>query len=373
MRFIINKDEFIKSILNVIKVIQPKNINPILINLKLVLDNSGLTLTGSNGDLSIEEVIPLFKGDREIIRDVRPGGCLINAKLISDIVRKIDGNEISFELIDNSVAKIANDKSVFKLNTIQVEEYSDIDFSKSGILLRFKKEDFVNSINEVAFAVAVKETRPTLTAINFFGENNLLVMTATDGARLATKHLNINIETKFNANVPAKTLIEVIKSISDEEFVEVYISDKKILVELKNCIIISRLTSGDYPNLKNIIPKNFFYVLDVNASEFLNAIDRISLISQENESVVKLLMTESKVEISSRSQLLGSANENLNVFKYQGERLEISFKANYVISAIRALKSEDVTLSFIGEMKPFTVTNKNDPNLIQVITPVRTN
>ncbi len=372
MKFTINRDEFIKALLNVTKIVQAKNVNPILTNVKMVLDNSGLNLTGSNGDLSISQTIPLFKDDREIIRDVRQGGILVNAKVISDIARRFVGNELTFELIDNSVAKIANEKTVYNLNTIRVDEYTDIDFSKTGTFLKFKKQEFIDSVNEVSFAAATKETRPTLTAINFLGENNTLTLTATDGARLASKHLDINIQNKFNANIPSKMLIESLKSIGDEEFVNLYISDKKVLIELDNCLIVSRLTSGEYPVIRNIIPKNFFYVLDVNASEFLNAIDRISVLSIEQENIVKITMTEAKVQISSKSQQMGSAVESLNVFKYQGERLEISFNASFVSSAIRALKSEDVTLSFIGEMKPFTVTDKSNQNIIQVITPVRT-
>ena len=372
MKFTINRDEFIKALLNVTKVVQIKNVNPILTTVKMVLDNSGLNLTGSNGDLSISETIPLFKGDYEIIRDVRQGGVLVNAKVISDIACKFIGNELTFEIVDSSIAKIANEKTVYNLNTIRVEEYPDIDFSKTGSLLKFKKQDFIDSVNEVAFAAATKETRPILTAINFLGENNTLTLTATDGARLASKHLDIEIQNKFNANIPSKTLVESLKSISDEEYVNLYVSDKKILIELKNCLIVSRLTSGEYPVIRNIIPKNFFYILEVNASEFLNAIDRISVLSIEQENIVKITMTEAKIEISSKSQQMGSAVESLNVFKYQGERLEISFNAAFVASAIRALKSEDVVLSFIGEMKPFTVTNKNNSNIVQVITPVRT-
>ncbi len=372
MKFTINKDEFTKSLLNVTKIIQNKNVNPVLTMVKMVLDNSGLNLTGSNGDLSISETIPLFKGEKEIIRDVRQGGVLVNAKVISDIARKFIGNELTFELVDDSIAKIANEKTTYNLNTVRVDEYSDIDFSKTGSLIKFKKSDFIDSVNEVAFAAATKETRPTLTAINFLSENNSLTLTATDGARLASKHLDVEIQNKFNANIPSKTLIESLKSITNEEFINLYISDKKVLIELENCLIVSRLTIGEYPVIRNIIPKNFFYVLEVNASEFLNAIDRISVLSFEQENIIKITMTEAKVEISSKSQQIGTAVESLNVFKYQGERLEISFNASFVTSAIKALKSEDITLSFIGEMKPFTVTDKSNTNIIQVITPVRT-
>jgi DNA polymerase-3 subunit beta len=372
MKFTINKDEFTKGLLNVCKIINPKPVLPTLQNVKLVLDNNGLQLTGSNGDISISQLIPLFRNDKEIIRDVRQGSILINAKIISDIVRKIDGNEVTFELLDDSVAKIANDKSVFKLNSIRAEEYQDIDFSKTGTELKIKRQDFVDAVNQVAFAASVKEAQTILTAINFTGEAGILTLTATDGARLALRKLSVNIQERFSANIPCKTLLETLKSITDEEDIDIFVSDKKVLFVLKDCVIVSRLIGGEYPNTRNIIPKSFFYFLEVNASEFLNAMDRVSLLSVDRENVVKISMSDSKVEISSKSQQFGSAVESLNLFKYQGERLEISFNSAYVASAIRAVKSEDVLISFIGEMKPFTVTNKADQNVIQIITPVRT-
>lgn len=372
MKFTINKDEFIKSLLNVCRIISPKPVNPILQNVKLVLDNNGLALTGSNGDISISEIIPLFKNDKEIIRDVKQGSILINAKIICDIVRKIDGNEITFELLDDSVAKIANDRTVFKLNSIRAEEYQDIDFTKTGTNLKIKRTDFVDAVNQVSFAASTKDTQTILTAINFTGEAGILTLTATDGARLALRKLNVDIQERFSANIPSKTLIETLKSITDEDVIELFISEKKILFVLKNCVVVSRLIGGEYPNTRNIIPKSFFYFLEVNANELINAMDRVSLLSVDRENVIKISMSDSKVEISSKSQQYGSAVESLNLFKYQGERLEISFNSAYVTSAIRAVKSEDVLISFIGEMKPFTVTNKTDQNVIQIITPVRT-
>lgn len=373
MKFTINRDEFIKALLNVCRIIQAKNsVNPILSNVRLVLDNSGLNITGSNGDLSISQTIPLFSGDKELIRDVRQGAVLVKAKIITDIARKIDGKELTFELIDESVAKIANDKTTFKLNTIRAEEYQDIDFSEDGTKLILKKEDFVNSISEVAFAASQKDTRPILTAVNFSGDNNLLTLTCTDGARLASKKLDLDVKERFSVNIPSKALVEASKSVSNEEEIVLFISDKKVLFVLKDTTIVSRLISSEYPNTKNIIPKSFYYYLEVNSNEFLSAMDRISLLSVERENSVKITMTDSKVELSSKSQQVGSAVESLNLFKFQGERLEISFNAEFVASAIRALKSEDVLISFVGEMKPFTVTDRNNQNIIQLITPLRT-
>ena len=82
-------------------------------------------------------------------------------------------------------------------------------------------------------------------------------------------------------------------------------------------------------------------------------------------------MSENKVRVSSRSQQLGSGEESISLFKFNGDDFEMSFNCEYVANAIRALRSEDVVLSFVGEMKPFTVSTKGNKNVIQVVTPVR--
>lgn len=372
MKFTINRNEFTKVLLSVSRIIQPRGINNILTNVKLVLDTNGLSITGSTDEFTIVQTIPLFNENKEIIRDVRLGGVLVNAKILCDVARKLDGEELTFELIDDSVVKINNNKTVFRLNSTRVEEYVDIDFSQIGAHLTLDTDLFVKAINSVSFAASIKNNRPLLTCVNINCSNGYLDLTATDGARLANKKIEVNNNENFNVNIPGKTIIEVVKSISNEKTIDLYVSANKILFILDKQTIVARLITGDYPNTKNIIPKQFFYYLEVNSEEFLNAIDRISLLSAERENVVRVIMTTDGVEISSKSQQIGSAVENLNQFKYQGERLQISFNAEFVSSAIKALNSEDVLLSFIADMKPFTVTNKNDQSAIQLITPLRT-
>ena len=96
------------------------------------------------------------------------------------------------------------------------------------------------------------------------------------------------------------------------------------------------------------------------------------MLTLDRENIVKVTMVEGNVVVSSKSQLSGSGEKILSLFRYTGERLEISFNYHFVVDAIKALGSQDVLLSFIGEMKPFTITDKNDPSNIHLITPVRT-
>jgi DNA polymerase-3 subunit beta len=120
-----------------------------------------------------------------------------------------------------------------------------------------------------------------------------------------------------------------------------------------------------------MIPSNYPYVLKVNANAFVNAMQRVSLLAVERERIVKLSLDEAGVEISSKSEQIGSANEKVELFEYEGGRLDISFNVDYVTDAIKAAQSEDVILSFAGEMNAFRVTSPEDESIIQIVTPVR--
>ena len=217
MKFIIKKDYFLKGLLSVTKIIQIKAINPILSNIKLDLTLDGLSLTGSNGELSIMTTIPFFDDSKEIIRDYSKGATLINAFLITEIVKRLSGNEISFELLDDSIAKIECDKSLFKLNSIRAEEYLDLSFDKIGAKINLTTELFNDIVNQVAFAASIKDNRPSLTAVNLESDTSRLLFTATDTARLARKEVDIQTKERINANIPSKTVMEVQRSITTEK------------------------------------------------------------------------------------------------------------------------------------------------------------
>ena len=189
---------------------------------------------------------------------------------------------------------------------------------------------------------------------------------------MARKTITVPFEAEFISNVPAKMMIEVDHLIENQDSVEIAFSDKKALFTLGKTIIATRLVDGDYPNTKNIVPRITNYSLEVNANELIKAIDRANILSLDRENVVDLYMSEHGVEISSKSSQIGSAVEKLEMFRYEGAPLRISFNSEFVLAAIRALNCEDVTLAFVGEMKPFVVKNAKDDSTIQIVTPVRT-
>ncbi|MFA7385147.1 MAG: DNA polymerase III subunit beta [Bacilli bacterium] len=371
MKLTIVRDEFLKGLSIASRAVASKSAIPVLNNLKIELNETGLFITGSNNDLTVQTMVPYNRDGKEIIRNYKEGATLINAKIITEIARRIDSLEITIDVIDSTIAIISDNRSEFKLNCIRAEEYPEVELRGSGTSLVFQNIEFTTLVNQTAFAASQKEQRPILTALNLEAGGGKLVATATDSARMARKTIDIDPGISFVTNIPAKMMVEVVHLAENAPTIELIVSDKKAIFSFGLTTIATRLLSGEYPNTKNIVPKALLYVLEVNAQDTIKAINRASLLSIERENVVNLSMSKNGVEISSKSSQIGSASEKIDVFKYEGGDLEVGFNNEFVLSAIRALGSTDVTIAFVGEMKPFVVRNDLDDSVIQVITPVR--
>ena len=374
MRFIVRRDEFLKALLIAGRAVNSKSsAMPELSNLKFQLSDEGLFITGSNYELTIQTRIPFSINDVEVIRNFEYGEILINTKIITDITRKIDADEISLEVIDSTMALISAGRG-FKsnLNCIKADEYPDIDLEATGTKIQLTNAEFSSLVDQTAFAASTKEQRPILTAMHLEADGGTLTATATDSARMAKKTIPVAADLQFSANVPAKMMVEVSRLLEASGKVDCAFSDKKALFSFENTVVATRLVAGEYPNTKNIVPRVTNYVLEVNASDLAKAIDLANILSVDRENVVDLLMTGDMVEVSAKSTQAGSATNKLDTFKFEGNNLQISFNSEFVLSAIRALGCEDVTFLFVGEMKPFVIKNAEDESVIQIVTPVRT-
>lgn len=370
MKFTIDRSSFLKVLSTVNVAIGQKSPTPAFLNFKLEINESGLVVLGSDNDITIESVLPFVKNEKTLIENYTYGSTLISAKYLIEIIRRLDSQTVTLEIIDDVIVQISDNKSRFQLNAMRSEEYPDLDLSIIGETVSFRTEDFKKIVAQTSFAASTREVRPILTAINFKSVEGQVEFVATDSYRLAKKLYSIDSESSFEANIPVKVLTEVSKLLEDDE-IELHISSNKVVFKFNDTKVYSRLINGDFPKTSRMIPNTYPYVLQVNASKFIDAMQRVSLLAIERERIVKLSLSDNSVEISSKSEQIGSANEQVELFNYEGGRFDISFNVDYVIDAIKAAMSEDVVLSFAGEMNAFKVTSPTDESIVQIITPVR--
>ena len=372
MRFIISRIELLNGLNIVSRAASSKSPWPILTGIKFELTNEGLYLLGSDTDISIKTFIPTELNGNQLISIFDEGSIVLPSRFILDMIRKLEGDKVDIELVDGLLVKISDAKCSYSLKGIDAHDYPPIDLKTTGSLITLKQSVLKDVISQTVFATSQKENRPMLTGVNFKIDGNVLECVATDTYRLAKKTITLPEASYFNITIPSRSLIEIGKILEDNKDIEIYINEKRVLFYLERTSISSRVISGIYPDTSKLIPTNFNYKLDVSSSDILSAIDRTSLLSSDKNNIIKLSMGKERVEVSSKTQEIGSAVERINNFNFEGNRLDISFSAQYVQEAIRAIGSEDVQLFFISDMKPFIIKNREDDSITQLVLPVRT-
>lgn len=372
MKLTIKQKTLMEHLNYVIRGISTKNLIPILNCIKFELTSEGLYLLSTDNELAIKSFIPAS----EIDNIDTQGELLISGRYIYDIVRKLNNEVINIEEIIDSQVLITTESSSFKLNCNNVSEFPniDLDFTDSPILIDEKV--FKTTINQTIFATSTQESRPILTGINFKINENIMEVTATDSYRLSKKRilLDNNVENNIDIIIPSRNLSEIIKLIPDEEDkMELHIFANKVIFKIKNLIVMTRLINGNYPDTNKLIPETFELKIKVNMDNFFNAIDRASLLTNsEEKNTIKLETKNDMMIISSNIPEIGNVEEKIKIEKNVDSDIRISFSSKYMMDAIKTFDSEEIELSFNGEIKPIIINYVDNDDLTQLILPIRT-
>ncbi|UII55966.1 DNA polymerase III subunit beta [Cytobacillus spongiae] len=377
MQFTIQRDRLVQSVQDVMKAVTSRTTIPILTGIKIVATDEGVTLTGSDSDISIESFIPKEEDDNMIVEIKQPGSIVLQAKFFSEIVKKLPTDTVEMEVSNQLQTVIRSGKSEFNLNGLDAEEYPHLPQLEEENIFKVPTDLLKMLIRQTVFAVSTSETRPILTGVNWKVENNELTCIATDSHRLALRKAKVETENNENYNVviPGKSLSELSKILDDNhDLIDIVITENQVLFKAKHLLFFSRLLEGNYPDTSRLIPNENKTEVVVNTKEFLQAIDRASLLAREGRNnVVKFSTIEGNlIEISSNTPEIGKVVEELQSQSIEGEDLKISFSAKYMMDALKALEGTEIAINFTGAMRPFVIRPLNDESILQLILPVRT-
>ncbi|GAF66338.1 DNA polymerase III subunit beta [Alkalihalobacillus trypoxylicola] len=379
MHLIIERNRFVHDVQRVAKAVSSRTTIPILTGIKIVANNQGITLTGSDSDISIETFIPKEEEGSEIISIKDPGSIVLQAKYFAEIVKKLSGDTIELSVQDQFATTIKSGSAIFNLNGLDPEEYPRLPQVEEELVFRLPQDILRNTIRQTVFAVSTQETRPVLTGVNLETNEEQLICTATDSHRLAmrkTKVVRNDEQLTFeNVVIPGKSLNELSKIIDESnEDIEIVVTDNQILFKLKNLLFFSRLLEGKYPVTKNMIPNHYKTTMQVKTKSFLQTLERALLLSREAKNNVVNLKTleDGLIEITSISPEIGKVTERIQSEGFDGEDMRISFNGKNVIDALKVIDSDDISVEFTGAMSPFVIKPIEQDHYLHLFSPVRT-
>ncbi len=375
MKLKIKKNVLMENLNKVSKAISTKNLIPTLAGIKFDLSKKGLLLTASNNDITIQKFIKIEKKNMEIDNE---GVAIIQGKDILDIVRVIPDENINLEVIDDAKVLIYTDDERIKydLNVINKNDYPNINLEKSEKYISLDTSCLLDLVKETAFATSNDEARPVLTGISFKVNGDILECIATDSYRLARKNIRLSkpVEENYNIIIPGKNIIEFSRILdSSSKVINIHIFNNKILFENDDLLFQSRLISGNYPPTAKSIPEEFNLVIKANLQELYNVIEQASILTTDKEkNIVSLSTKDNLLTVKSVSNEKGKAEMKMNISKNNDEEITIAFSAKYMMEALNALNTEEIEMSFVGEVKPIVIKNTKDDGLLQLVVPIRT-
>ncbi|MEZ7606111.1 MULTISPECIES: DNA polymerase III subunit beta [Streptococcus] len=377
IHFSINKNLFLQALNTTKRAISTKNAIPILSTVKIDVTKEGITLIGSNGQISIENFISVQNENAGLLI-TSPGSILLEANFFINVISSLPDIVLDFKEIEQKQIVLTSGKSEITLKGKDADQYPRIQEVSTSNPLVLETKVLKNIINETAFAASTQESRPILTGVHFvLTDNQSLKTVATDSHRMSQKKITLDKKgDDFDVVIPSRSLREFTAVFTDEiETVEVFFANNQLLFRSENISFYTRLLEGNYPDTDRLIPTEFSSVVTFNTNNLRHAMERSRLLSNATQNgTVKLEIVKGIVSAHVYSPEVGRVNEEIDTESVSGEDLSISFNPTYLIEALKAVDSEKVTISFISAVRPFTlVPNEDAENFIQLITPVRTN
>lgn len=362
MKITITKDSLNDLLSVTTPIIDNKPVVESLTNVLLEADKESgrLTVTSSNGDVSTQ----IHTSTNLVIE--KEGSILLDGKTFAGAVSKLSG-AITIEKMRNNI-KITSDVAEYKLNSMQVDLYPDIDFTISDNEFKVDGNQFIKALSKVINSTSSNDDRPIFSGVHMFAQGNVIDLVATDSYRLSKSHIELEQEVNINAVVLANTLKTIMKISRNKEL---YIStnNNKVTFRTDNALFVTRIIDGVYPDTNRLIPTYFNSHVYVDRETLINAVDRSSFMKENNVWILKLNAKDDILELITKAQEIGSTYETIEI-DLQGDAIELNLNGKYLIDALNALEDDMVVFNLVGELQALTVSDST--NQVQLLLPIRT-
>ena len=363
MKLVCKKANLLNGVQTVNKAVPGKTTMPILECILIDASKGEIKLTASDMELSIETVI-----DGDI---VEKGIIALDAKIFSEIVRKLPDNVITIETDKELNTVITCEKSKFNIVGKSGEDFSylpEMERENSVVISQFTLKEV---IRQTIFSIADNENNKMMTGELFEIKDNQLKVVSLDGHRISLRNIQLKDSYDYiKVVVPGKTLNKISNILTGEadKDVVIYFTDKHILFEFDKTIVLSRLIEGDYFKIDQMLSNDYETKIKINKREFLNCIDRATLLVKEGEKKPIIMnVTDGNIELKINSTI-GSMNENIDISK-EGKDIMIGFNPKFLIDALKVIDDEEIDIYMVNPKAPCIIRD-HESSYLYLILPV---
>ena len=372
MRAVCNTEAFGRKLALVSRGVSARSTIQLLGGILLEAADGALRLSATDMEISVQTSSPA-----EVEEE---GRVVIPARIFNDIVRALPAGSFSLEHDDSGgTVRLAAGENEYRIRTYAADDFPQLPGFDAEAAFRMSGEVLVETVEKVSRSYSRDETRPVLTGILISFEENRVRMVTTDSYRLSIKETELAttaFEGSREAIIPARAMQEVsrIFSGSEEEEVEVSLSENQALFRVGDVLFGTRLIDGNFPEYKRLLPTSFEREISVIREDLIGTLRRVNLFAQRQTPPVpvSLSFSEGSVEVIVRNGEIGEAHERLEATSE--DEFLISFNPGYLLDGVSAIDTERVVFKFNEPLKPGLIvpgSNGDEPDFLYLIMPMR--
>ncbi len=371
MKVSCSQEDLSKGLAVVGRAVATRAVMPITNNVLIATEGSRLRLAATNLEIAISCWIPATIE--------KEGTVTIPARLVTDFVNSLPSGRIDMALSPRSRSvELRCARHEAHISGLDPADFPAIPKITDGMNVKMKPGDLRLAINQVVFAAASEESRPVLTGVHAEFEGEQLTLAAADGFRLAVRKVSLakNVDTKIAIIIPARSLNELTRLISEqEEPLELIVNSQKsqVMFRLRNVEMVSQLIQGTFPNYSQLIPKSHSTRAVIKLSEFLRATKSASIFARDGSGIVRLQIMprdgKGKIAISARAEEIGDNIGEVDA-TVEGEEAKIAFNSKYLMDVLGVITKDEVALETTTSSSPGVIRPVGDESYIHVVMPM---
>ncbi len=378
MKIRIAKSVFVSGLQQVLNVVGTRTSLPILSNVLLNAHEGGLELTTTNLDMGIRCSVNATVTEE--------GKIALPARKLASIIKALPDTEIELDCSQNQ-AKITCGRSKFRIMGMDDGEFPSLPVFEQNQAFALEQQKLLSMLRHVSFAQSEDENRYLLNGVFFSFKSEegkmQLHLVATDGRRLSLMHQDVEAPEAFQNMefiLPAKAVAELERLLQQTAPIKIYFNDKQVAFELElednakdnglkhTIYLVSKKVEGRFPNYQQVIPQNTEHHIRLERALLLECIQRAALVSNLDNSTVKLKFGENLLEISASSAEFGEAQESIAI-AYEEAPVTIAFNPRFLLDPLKALQDDDIFFEFKDELSPGVI--KTNDQFLCVVMPLR--
>ena len=363
MKIICSREELMKSINIVAKAVPVRTTMPVMECFLIDASAGKIRITANDMEMGIETTLEGITEEKGIIA--------INARMFSEIVRKLPDSDIIIETDTNFMTTISCGKAVFKIAGMEGDDFSRVPFVEKDEAVVMSQFLLKEMIRQTIFSISQNDTNKIMTGELMDINKDEIRLISLDGHRISIRRSILeNPSVSRKVIIPGKTLSEISKILSGnmDDMVEICMTKNLIMFSFEETVVVSRLIDGDYFNVDQMISRDYESKVTFNRREMIDCIDRSLLfVREEDKKPIILYIEDGSIRITIQSRL-GSFDEDIFASK-EGKDVKIAFNPKFMMDALRAIDDENVDIYLVNGRTPCVIRDEAE-SFVYLVLPV---